>query len=260
MAEPAFEFLNRWADRIFVVSLERATERRARVRERLAGLDYEFFPAVDKLALDRERLLREGTWDERRTRRAYRHRGGMSVGQIACALSHRTLYEAIVRSGWKRVVIFEDDVTTLPDGLAALPAALGQLPDDWELCYLGYWKNRTVTLNARVRQALYVALAPLGLVRWRPREAARLLPRPFSANLRRAGRHMCTHAYAVTTEGARRLLAAQTPVAFYADQLITSLVLDGGLRAFVADPMPFDQELFVGTGTADGGPISYIHG
>lgn len=256
--ERAFEFLNGWADRVFVVSLERAVERRARMRERLAGLRYEFFPAVDKAALDRARLVREGTYDERRTRRAYRHRVDMPLGHIGCSLSHRAIYEEALRQGWRRVVVFEDDLVALPDGIAALPAALSQLPPDWELCYLGYWKNQVVSGSARLRQAIYVALAPLGLVRWRPREALRLLPRPYSANLRRAGRHMCTHAYAFTPAAARRLVAAQTPVAYRSDQLIASLVLGGKLNAFVAHPMAFDQVKLAGSAVESGEPASYI--
>ena len=101
---PAFEFLNGWADRIFVVSLRRAVERRARISERLAGLRFEFLDAVDKKDLDRERLVRDGAYDESRTRRAYRHRHDMTLGAIGCALSHRRLYEDMVTSGWDRMV------------------------------------------------------------------------------------------------------------------------------------------------------------
>ncbi len=79
-------------------------------------------------------------------------------------------------------------------------------------------------------------------------------------NLRRAGRHLCTHAYAVTLEGARKLLAAQTPVAFNADQLLAFLVLRGRLEAFVTQPMFFDQEVFAGIAPGEGTPASYIHG
>lgn len=256
----AFEFLNGWADRIFVVSLVRAAERRARVRERLAGLDYRFLDAVDKLDLDRERLRREGLYDERRTPRAFRHRTEMPLGHIGCSLSHRRIYEQMVENGWRRVVVLEDDVVPREDALAQLPAALEQLPAGFELCYLGYLGNEVVTPRARLRHASYVALAPLGLVRWRPGEALRLLPRPFSANLRRAGRHLCTHAYAVTLEGARKLLDAQTPVAFNSDQLLAFLVLRGRLDAYAAHPVFFDQEGLAGIAPGAGTPTSYIHG
>jgi glycosyl transferase family 25 len=53
---------------------------------------------------------------------------------------------------------------------------------------------------------------------------------------------MCTHAYAVSREGARKLAAAQTPVALAADQLLTMMVLGGRLDAYVAVPALFDQE------------------
>jgi glycosyl transferase, family 25 len=241
----AYEFLNGWADRVFVVSLRSDTARRERVRERLAGLRYELRDAVDKRDLDRDRLVREGAYDERRTRGAYRFSKDMSLGAIGCALSHRKLYEDMVASGWERMVVLEDDVVPRDGALAALADALRELPPTWELCYLGYWQNEIVTRGARLRRALYVALAPFRLSRWRTGEALRLLPSPFSPHLRRAGRHMCTHAYAVTREGARKLAAAQTPVAYSSDQLLTMSVLQGRLEAYVASPVLFDQESLI---------------
>ena len=259
-AQAAFAFLNGWADRIFVVSLARATERRARMRERLAGLDFRFLDATDKLDLDRARIRAEGICDERRTPRAFRHKREMPVGAVGCSLSHRRIYEEMVRNGWRRTIVLEDDVVPVAAALGALPDAVRQLPPSWELCYLGYLGNEEVTARARLKQAAYVALAPLRLVRWRTGEALRLLPRPFSANLRRAGRHLCTHAYAVTLEGARKLLAAQTPVAFYSDQLLAYLVLGGRLDAYVTHPIFFDQETLAGIAPGAGAPASYIHG
>jgi glycosyl transferase family 25 len=241
-APASFAFLNGWADRLLVVSLRRAAERRARLALRLAGLRVELLDAVDKRDLDRDRLLREGVLDERRTRRAYRFREDMRLGAVGAALSHRACYERFLAGGGERLVVFEDDVVTRPDGLAALPDALGQLPPSWELCYLGYTLNEAPTARDRLKRAAYVALAPLGLSRWRPGEALRLLPRAFSPNLRRAGRHMCAHAYAVSRAGAAKLVAANTPVAYSADQLLAMMVLQGRLEAYVVDPIAFDQE------------------
>jgi glycosyl transferase family 25 len=256
----AWHFLNGWADRIFVVSLRRAEGRRALIRERLAGLDYSFVDAFDKLDLDRARLTREGVFDERRTPRAYRYKAEMPLGHIGCSLSHRALYEQIVGNGWRRVVVFEDDVVPVDSALVHLPDALQQLPEDWELCYLGYWRNAALTVRDRVRQALYVALSPFRLVCWRPGEAMRLLPRRFSPNLLAGGRHLCTHAYAITAEGARKLLAAQTPVAFNADQLLAFLVLRGRISAYATIPKLFDQDAIAGNAPPAGAPASYIHG
>jgi glycosyl transferase family 25 len=249
----AFEFLNGWADRILVISLARATDRQARLRERLRGLRYELFPATDKLALDRDRLVRERVYDESRTRRAFRRTKDMSLGEIACALSQRRVYEAAVEHGWARTIVFEDDVVPRTADLPLLPRALAQLPAGWDLCYLGYAKNEAPTGWDRARRAAYVALAPLRLVRWRTAEALRLLPSPFSANLRRAGLHDYALAYAVSLQGARKLVEAQTPISLRADGLLGSMVVRGRLSAFLTEPRMFDQDDLASA-------PSYIHG
>jgi glycosyl transferase family 25 len=93
-------------------------------------------------------------------------------------------------------------------------------------------------------------------VRWRTGEALRLLPRPFAPHLRVAGLHVCTHAYAVSLSGARKLLAAQTPIAYRADLLFCALILGGELSAFLAEPCAFDQEHMAAPADAR----SYVHG
>ena len=104
--QDAFEFLNGWADRVLVISLARATDRQARLRERLRGLRYELFPATDKRDLDRDALLKDGIYDESRTRRAFRHTADMNLGEIACAISQRRVYEEALRNGWARTVVW----------------------------------------------------------------------------------------------------------------------------------------------------------
>lgn len=254
-AGPAFAFLNGWADRVLVVTLARATDRQARLRERLAGLRFEPFAATDKLGLDLARLAADGTFDESGTPRRFRHTRGMNLGEIGCALSHRRVYEEVARNGWARVVVLEDDVVPRAGDLAHLPAALEALPPGWDLCYLGYLKNEAPSAWTRAKRAAYVALSAVRLSPWRTGEALRLLPSPFAPHLRRAGLHACTHAYAVSLAGAKKLLAAQTPVAFRADWLFSSLILRGELSAFAAEPRAFDQE------DVNAGPgASYVHG
>jgi glycosyl transferase, family 25 len=257
-AERALKFLNEWADRVFVISLPRAEDRRARVHERLRGLEYAFWDGVDKHGLDRAALLRDRVLDESGVRRAFRHGRAMLLGEVGAALAHRQLCEEIVRRGWQRTVIFEDDVVPRLADLGALPAALAQLPDDFELCYLGYEKGERTTAWDRVKQAAYVALGPLRVVPWTAGEARRLHPRPFAPNLRRAGLHRCAHAYAVSLAGAQKIVSTQTPVAFRADWVFPFLILNGRMNAFLSEPKLFDQET-AATRPA-GAPPSYIHG
>jgi glycosyl transferase family 25 len=258
--QAAWDFLNGWADRVVVVTLPRAKERQERIRGRLAGLDFRFVDGVDKRDLDRATLLRDGAFDERRAPRAFRPRGEMNLGEVGAALAHRRIYDEMIANGWRRVVVFEDDIVAREPDLAHLPRALAQLPDDFELCYLGYLRGERTSPVDRAKQAAYVALAPLRLVRWSAGEALRLHPSPYSPNLRRAGFHLCTHAYAVSLAGARKLAAAQTPVAFRADWLFIYLLLRGELRGFVTEPKLFDQESFAGVGGTSDDPESFIRG
>jgi glycosyl transferase family 25 len=128
--------------------------------------------------------------------------------------------------------------------LQQLPAALQQLPDNWELVYLGYLKHEQVTTLLKVKQFFYKIMSALGLMAWSYKMASNLLPKPFSRHLKRAGFHDCTHAYAVTIEGAKKLLAAQTPVVYRADDLLSATIMKGKLNAFITEPKFFDQEIF----------------
>jgi glycosyl transferase family 25 len=253
-----FAFLGGWFDRIFVVTLARARDRQARLRERLAGLPFEFLEGFDKAHLDPAALAREGLFDPAAARRVDRFGRDMGMGQLGCSLSHRKIYEDTVRNGWKRVLVFEDDAVPRLDDLPRAEAALAELPPDWELVYLGYENFEQVTLRDRLKQALYVPMAAARLLKWTPAQVLRFHPRPFSPHLKVAGLHHCTHAYAISLEGARKLLEAQTPVAWVADQLLIHLVLSARLRAFLTEPQLFDQERYAAP--AEGAePGSYVN-
>ncbi|MBL0146123.1 MAG: hypothetical protein IPP48_10425 [Chitinophagaceae bacterium] len=66
----------------------------------------------------------------------------------------------------------------------------------------------------------------------------------ITASIKKAGFHDCTHAYAVTIDGAKKLLNVQTPVVYRADDLLSATILKGELNAFVTEPKFFDQEVF----------------
>lgn len=82
------------------------------------------------------------------------------------------------------------------------------------------------------------------MMAWTYKMVNNLLPKPFSTHLKRAGFHDCTHAYAVTLQAAKKLLAAQTPVVYRADDLLSATIMKGELTAFVTTPKFFDQEIF----------------
>lgn len=237
----AYQALNDYFDRIYVLTLRRAADRQAAFARALAGLDYEVVYGHDKLELDLADLQARGVYDDRAARRVQRHGLGLTLGEIACVLSHAMIWRRALDEGHERVLVFEDDAEPIPGAVDEAPAVVAQLPPTFEVAYLGWAKHERITLKRRLDQAAYVALGAAGLIRWSAREARNLLPRPYSANLRRAGSHDLSHAYAFTSSAARKLLASQRPVVLNADSGISRLIMRGELEAYVSVPKLFQQ-------------------
>jgi len=247
-------YLQSFFDKIFVITLHRATDRQLQVEEQLQGLPFEFFYGADKQQLNQDQLIKENIYNENKAKSLNRYDKGMVLGHIACSLSHRNLYEHIVAMGYKRVLIFEDDVVTLTENLNQLKDAMKELPADWELLYLGYAKYEKATFKLKCRQAFYKLLSYVRLIKWSPLMVNNLLPKPFSKHLQKAGFHDLTHAYAVTDKACVKLIDQQTPVAFNSDSLLTYLVMNGKLNAFITRPQFFTQQMFI-----DPAQRSFIH-
>lgn len=237
-------FLQLYFDKIFVVSLPRFTGRHQQVEQRLQGLNFDFFWGADKLQMDDEDVRSNGTYDEQRAKKLQRQGKALNLGEVACSLSHRNVYEWMIKNNWKKILILEDDVLPLYNNLNLLPGVLNELPADWELVYLGYLKHENVNTNLKVKQFFYKILSRLGLMKWNYTMIKNLLPRPYSSHLKKAGFHDCTHAYAISLEAAKKLISAQTPVVYRADDLLSATILKGELNAFITDPKFFDQEIF----------------
>ena len=105
-----FQPLNEYFDKIYVVTLKRATDRQEMIREHLEGLHYDFFWGQDKLELDIPTLKAEAIYDEKLAIAHSRYNKPMTPGQIGCACSHVKIYEDIIKNNYSRVLILEDDV------------------------------------------------------------------------------------------------------------------------------------------------------
>jgi GR25 family glycosyltransferase involved in LPS biosynthesis len=61
----------------------------------------------------------------------------MSAGNVGCTLSHYMLWQALFLLGVEAALIFEDDVRLEVDFKKRLQRALGLLPEDWQMAYVG---------------------------------------------------------------------------------------------------------------------------
>jgi len=130
---------------IFVISLEREPERRARMRQELAGFDFEFFDAVDGKALD------AADYAHRMDAEWFRIMRGreLAPGEIGCFLSHYGLWERLVETGIPCALVLEDDAR-LEDGFRKVVAEAVKIQDEWDVVYLAAMKKplRTVRMIA----------------------------------------------------------------------------------------------------------------
>ncbi len=213
----------------------------------MSGLDFEFFWGADKLKLNYAEAKADGTYDELTAKKLQRQGKALNLGEIACSLSHRNVYAAMIENNWQKVLILEDDVVPIVETMKELPAAINELPQDWELVYLGYLKHEKITTGLKLKQLFYKIKSVLGFMAWTYKMVGNLLPKLYSKHLKKAGFHDCTHAYAITLQGAKKLMALQTPVVYRADDLLSSTIMKGELNAFVTEPKFFDQEIFHNT-------------
>lgn len=236
--------LNQYFDQILVVSVPRFTDRHERVKKNLVGLPFDFFWGSDKLKLDYDTSKTDGTYDETKAQELQRQGKALNLGEIACSLSHRMLYEKMIENNWQKVLVLEDDIVPLVESLWQLPEAISELPANWDLVYFGYLKHEKVSTGLKLKQFFYKIISSVGLMAWSYKMVSNLLPKPYSKHLKKAGFHDCTHAYAVSLNGAKILASKQTPVVYRADDLLSATIMKGQLNAFVTEPKFFDQEIF----------------
>src|SRR5690349_16137168 len=108
--QPYFTLLNSFFDKIYVITLHRATDRHEHVQKELDGLNYELFFGKDKLEFSVEDLKAEHIYDEPLAIKHHRWHKPMPPGMIGCSWSHKLVYEDVIKNRYNKVLIFEDDV------------------------------------------------------------------------------------------------------------------------------------------------------
>jgi len=193
---------------IWIVSLEHATERRAKVSDAFASLDvpFEIVDAVDGAALSAEQIARYSNW-----RSLFAMGRPMERGMLGASLSHLSLWERMVAEQVPIAGIFEDDVEPCPE-LRTVLESLDVLPPDWSV----------VTLHS--------------LFQWAD-------PQPVDAPPIAGEHRICTYrrtplgaqGYLLRLDAAMRLVEIATPIAWPPDELLFR-TRPAGLRRYGIEP------------------------
>jgi GR25 family glycosyltransferase involved in LPS biosynthesis len=88
-----FQLLNHYYDKIYVLSVSSAEERRKLFADRFQGLQYSFYYGADKNKFTIEEINEKGIFSEELTRHHHRFGKTMKHGEIACSWSHKMMYE-----------------------------------------------------------------------------------------------------------------------------------------------------------------------
>ncbi|XP_051525644.1 procollagen galactosyltransferase 2-like isoform X2 [Myxocyprinus asiaticus] len=173
-------------DEIFLINLKRRLDRRERMLNTLAvlGLEASVFYAVDGKALNTSQLqalhieMLPGYKDPYSGR-------VLTRGEIGCFLSHHFIWKQVVERGLQRVLVLEDDVRFEPRFKGRLQIIMEDVEKaqlDWDLVYVG-------------RKRMQVAKPEVSV------EGVN--------NLVEADYSYWTLGYALSQQGAKKLLAAQ---------------------------------------------------
>ncbi len=116
------------AVKAFIIHLERASDRQPQVEElvRKLPVETEVINAVDGRTLDAQTITRV----YRRSVHTPRYPFQLSTNEIACFLSHRKAWQAIVDQGLDAGLVLEDDVELTSEFAAAYSAACKILQSD----------------------------------------------------------------------------------------------------------------------------------
>lgn len=234
-----FAHLNNYYDKIYVLSVAAAVSRRELFMQRFEGLNYEFFFGADKNKFSMEGSIQNGIYNEELARKHHRFSKTMKHGEIACSLSHRMIYEDMLAHNYQRILIFEDDAVPDLQRVKEIPEILKETPSDWELLFWGWDKNGKAPAGAFLKKAVYHLQHRLGLLKWDHAIINNLYAKPFSKNIRKAGFHDYTYAYAVKKSGAEKLIRMQTPIQYIADNLLAHAATKSLVAGYITSPAVF---------------------
>lgn len=236
MKDTFFSTLNNFFDHIYVITLKRSADRHRLLKENLDGLQYSLFWGADGREIDIEKLIADKLFHPGISRLLYKKDGrrihSMTPSKIGCALSKNMVYKDILMNNYKKALILEDDVVFDMEKYDALRQSFAELPENWDLLFLGYWSHTNPPpLKEKIKMSVLIKLSRF-LIKYDAKDIRKRYPRKFSEYLDKSGRHYGTHAYAVSCTGARKLLNYSDPVTQFGDNILGELCNYEWINAF----------------------------
>jgi len=202
-------YVNTVIDRVYVINLEKDKERLEHFDNQMKKhrISYKRFPAIVGATLGYEEGLTKFCNDF------------CTNGVKGCALSHRAIWEDMIKNRYENVLIFEDDVTLSNDFEKVFRDGWNQLPNDYDIYYLGCHgtcENKDITSQVFNR-------------------VLNTTPEKYDDNLQSVKGSLGGHAYIISEKCAKVLV--DSPINTHVDLQIMLWIKDFGLTAYSISPL-----------------------
>lgn len=145
-------------DNVYLVNLARRPDRLKKMQYCFdeLGIDAELFEAVDGKQLNETYFEQLGIKQLDGYFDPYR-KNGLKYGEIGCFLSHYFIWQDIIKKGYKKIILFEDDIRFQPAFAHQLDVIMQNAEvaiPNWELLYVG--RKRLVTTEEFLNNSNYL--------------------------------------------------------------------------------------------------------
>ena len=138
-------------NKIYYINLDSSIERKQNIllQAKKEKLKLERFPAINGKSLNINKLYEDKLF----TKFIFTSKRGM----IGCTWSHINLWKKIAKSNHENILILEDDVLFVDNFKLKLESYMRQVPENWDIIYLGASNIYGKKINNNIIKPLYTS-------------------------------------------------------------------------------------------------------
>lgn len=234
--------INSFFEKVYVTTIDIHGERRRDLSARIHNTAFEYFSEVDLTRPAFRRFKNVADYPDTffatlNLDKNFATR--WSTGQLGCFANCIKLYKHALANNYASILVLEDDVQLSDSAFRIFNKAMKQLPEDWDLVFLGYKNGKTHNKAFRwIKKVFYVL---------KGKDYNDYVPGFFSKNLDKPPKKFAGgFAYGLSKKGIEKLLTYKSPIQEFGDILFPILAHQPGFKAFAVYPqiaadMPFQS-------------------
>lgn len=234
--------INSFFEKVYVTTIDIHGERRRDLSARIHNTAFEYFSEVDLTRQEFRKFKNVADYPDSFFEALDLDKNfatRWSTGQLGCFANCIKLYKHALANNYASILVLEDDVQLSDSAFRIFNKAMKQLPEDWDLVFLGYKNGKTHNKAFRwIKKVFYVL---------KGKDYNDYVPGFFSKNLDKPPKRFAGgFAYGLSKKGIEKLLTYKSPIQEFGDILFPILAHQPGFKAFAVYPqiaadMPFQS-------------------